>query len=97
MATKIQAINVPTKGTGKYLDVLILNFAPFSSTVSLYWAIKSESSSVVDEEEVFSPGSVLLDGNLTAPEEVVSAWGTDDSVIVNWVMEELSLSADLSA
>lgn len=95
MATKIQAIEVPTKGTGKYLDVLVLNFAPFSTSVSLYWSIKSESSSIV--EEVFSAGATLLEGNLTVPAEVVSVWGTDDSVIVNYVMEELSLTADLSA
>lgn len=97
MATKIQSIVVPTKGTGKYLDVLVLNFPAHSKTVSLYWAIKEETTSMVEEVETVVAGQTLLEGNLTAPEEVVSVWGTDDSVIVDWVMEQLSLTADLSA
>lgn len=92
MATKINSVSVPGKGTGEYLDLTVLSFSLNPSTVSLYWAIKSESTSTDSEgAEVVSVGATLTEGNLTVPAEVVSVWGTDDSVISDWAIEELGL------
>jgi hypothetical protein len=33
----------------------------------------------------------LTEGNLSVPEAIVSTWGTDDSVIADWAIEELGL------
>jgi uncharacterized protein YycO len=92
MATKIKSVNVPGKGTGEYLDLTVLSFSLFPSSVSLYWAIKAESTSTNSEgEEVVSVGATLTEGNLSVPEAIVSTWGTDDSVIADWAIEELGL------
>jgi uncharacterized protein YycO len=92
MATKITSVNVPGKGTGEYLDLTVLSFSLFPSSVSLYWAIKAESTSTNSEgEEVVSVGATLTEGNLSVPEAIVSTWGTDDSVIADWAIEELGL------
>jgi hypothetical protein len=92
MATKIKSVNVPGKGTGEYLDLTVLSFSLFPSSVSLYWAIKAESTSTNSEgEEVVSVGATLTEGNLSVPEAIVSAWGTDDSIISDWAIEELGL------
>lgn len=92
MATKINSVSVPGKGTGEYLDLTVLSFSLNPSTVSLYWAIKSETTSTDSEgAEVVSVGATLTEGNLTVPAEVVSVWGTDDSVISDWAIEELGL------
>jgi hypothetical protein len=92
MATKIKSVNVPGKGTGEYLDLTVLSFSLFPSSVSLYWAIKAESTSTNSEgEEIVSVGATLTEGNLSVPEAIVSTWGTDDSVIADWAIEELGL------
>jgi hypothetical protein len=92
MATKITSVNVPGKGTGEYLDLTVLSFSLFPSSVSLYWAIKAESISTDTEGvEVVSVGATLTEGNLSVPEAIVSVWGTDDSIISDWAIEELGL------
>ena len=92
MATKINSVNVPGKGTGEYLDLTVLSFSLNPSTVSLYWAIKSETTSTDSEgAEVVSVGATLTEGNLSVPEAIVSVWGTDDSIISDWAIEELGL------
>ena len=92
MATKINPVNVPGKGTGEYLDLTVLSFSLFPSTISLYWAIKGETTSTDSEgAEVVSVGATLTEGNLSVPEAIVATWGTDDSVISEWAIAELGL------
>ena len=94
---KIQDVTVPTKGTGKYLNVRALTFdLEPKNGISLYWAIHSETTNT-DEEgvETLSPGSVLLEGNLSMPQETYDQWGTDDSFVTDWALSELSLSRAL--
>ena len=94
---KIQDVTVPTKGTGKYLNVRVLTFdLEPKNGISLYWAIHSETTNT-DEEGVdtLSPGSVLLEGNLSMPQETYNQWGTDDSFVTDWALSELSLSKAL--
>ena len=91
---KIQDIIVPTKGTGKYLEVraLTFNLTP-TNGISLYWAIHSENTST-DEEgvETKTPGAIILEGNLQMPQEQYDQWGTDDSVVVAWAAEQLNVT-----
>ena len=91
---KIQDIVVPTKGTGKYLEVraLTFNLTP-TNGISLYWAIYSEQTNT-DEEgiETKTPGSIILEGNLHMPQEKYELWGTDDTFVIDWAAEELHLT-----
>lgn len=90
---KIQDIVVPTKGTGKYLEVraLTFNLTP-TSGISLYWAVYTENTST-DEAgvETKTPGSIVLEGNLHMPQEKYELWGTDDNFVIDWAAEQLSL------
>ena len=91
---KIQDVVVPTKGTGKYLNVRVL---PFDLTptngIQLYWAVLAETTSTNEEgvEEV-NPGAMLLEGNLNFPQDQYDQWGTDDSLVTNWAANELNLT-----
>jgi hypothetical protein len=86
---KIQDINIPTKGIGKYLIVRALTFdlTP-TDGISLYWAIQSET--LIEDEP--KPGQTLLDGNLQLPQSMYEQWGTDDSVIVEWAAQQLNVT-----
>ena len=92
---KVQDVIVPTKGTGKYLNVTVLNF-PITPTngVALYWQLFTETTVLNPEtqEEESKPGSMLLEGNLQFPQEEYDNWGADDSVVTDWVMTELGLT-----
>ena len=90
---KIQDVIVPTKGTGKYLEVraLTFNLTP-TNGISLYWAIHDEKTVEEEGVETKVPGAMLLDGNLHMPQEQYDQWGTDDSVVVSWAATELNLT-----
>jgi hypothetical protein len=91
---KIEDVIVPTKGTGKYLEVraLTFNLTP-TSGISLYWAVYTETSSL-DENglEVQTPGSIVLEGNLHMPQEQYELWGTDDTFVIDWAATQLYLT-----
>jgi hypothetical protein len=82
---QIEDVVVPTKGTGKYLEVRALTFdlSP-TSGISLYWAIYTE----VD----LAPGANILEGNLHLPQEQYEQWGTDDTFVTDWTLTQLNLT-----
>lgn len=91
---KIQDLIVPTKGTGKYLNVRVL---PFDLTptagIQLYWAVQAETTTTDSEGvETTAPGQVLLEGNLHFPQEKYELWGTDDTFVTDWAATELGLT-----
>lgn len=95
----INDVVVPTKGTGKYLNVRTLSFdlSPTAGII-LYWSLHKEEL-VPDESEgaeegatVSQPGAILLEGNLNFPQSEYDAWGTDDSVVTDWAMTELGVT-----
>jgi len=88
---KIQDVVVPTKGTAKYFNLLVLNFPPNPTNVSFYWSIHEEAITPAqgDSPEVISLGKVVLDGNLTMTGEVYANWGEDDQYIIDWALNEL--------
>ena len=91
---KIQDLVVPTKGTGKYLEVraLTFNLTP-TSGISLYWAIHEEK--VTTDEggiETKIPGAIVLEGNLHMPQAQYNLWGTDDTFVIDWAAEQLGLT-----
>lgn len=91
---KIQDVSIPTKGTGKYLEVraLTFNLTP-TNGISLYWAIHEETTTTDSEGvETKSSGAMLLEGNLPLPQKEYDQWGTDDNVIIAWSATELGLT-----
>jgi hypothetical protein len=77
----INSVVIPTKGTAKYLDVKVLSFdiSPTDGII-LYWSVHDEN------------GLMLLEGNINFPQEQYDSWGTDDSVVSDWVMTELGFT-----
>jgi len=91
---KIQDVVVPTKGTGKYLNVRVLPFdLEPTNGIQLYWAVLAETTTP-DSEGVdqVGPGAMLLEGNLNFPQDQYELWGTDDSFVTDWALTELNLT-----
>jgi len=95
----INDVTVPTKGTGKYLNVKALSFdlSP-TSGITLYWSLHKEET-VPDESEgaeegatITRAGAILMDGNLTFPQDQYDLWGTDDTHVTDWALTELGFT-----
>jgi len=88
---KIQDVMVPTKGTGKYFNLLALNFPPNPTSVSFYWSVFEETQNGQTEEgtPTMGPGKLILEGNITMNQETYNNWGTDDEYVIDWALNEL--------
>lgn len=70
-------LNIPTVGVVDKLQILVIGFNLFPTSITVYYKLLSESKSI--------------DGNLDLPSEVIAMWGTDDSVVLNYVVGELGV------
>ena len=59
------------------LEVTVKTFPLFPDTVDVVWKLSGEGGT--------------QEGTMTIPHEVVLEWGTDDSVLENYVISELNL------
>ena len=78
--TNLQPTNVityPLNWEAKSIDITVNAFPLFPDTVEVFWKIIGDSSS-------FSGSTVI-------PNKVVSEWGTDDSVIQAYILQQLGL------
>lgn len=87
--TEIQPVTVPTKGVGKYFDIIALNFPMDPQSVTFYWQVFSE---VTDEKGDKIIGQCILDGNLTMDQQTYAGWGENDQYVINWACNELGFT-----
>ena len=92
---KIQEINVPTKGIGKYFQLKNLgNIIDPSEpeAVTFYWQVFNEETIQNGEETVTGRGVSILGGNITMSVETYSQWGLDDNYCLDWALNELGFT-----
>lgn len=77
----IQPIVFPlNQGTATRLSVLVLNFSTDATTCTTYWQLLTEE------------GVQLSQGNYTLTEEQFLTWGTDNSVVNEYVAEAIGVT-----
>jgi len=77
----IQPIVYPlNEGTATRLSVLVLNFETTATTCTTYWQLLTEE------------GVQLSQGNYTLTEEQFLTWGTDNSVVNQYVAESIGVT-----
>lgn len=95
--TKIQPVDVPTKGIGKYFSItcLQINIKKSSeATPTFYWEVKSAIPYAIDEVQTEIPGSTILEGNLAMTKEEYALWSADDSYVIDWALAKLGFTED---
>jgi hypothetical protein len=73
----------PVKGVREIADRVVLNvinYALNQPTQNLYFCLQSQFNRMIEE------------GNLIIPESIVSQWGVDDSIIIDWALDTLGLT-----
>ena len=82
--TNLQPTNVityPLNWEANSIEITVNAFPLFPETVEVFWKLIGNSNS--------------FSGSTTIPNSVVSEWGTDDSVIQTYVLEQLGLTEAL--
>ena len=90
--TKIEPIEVPTQGIGKYFTLKCLQIDLKKSSEAaptFYWELKTAVPYAVDEVQTEIPGTTILAGNLYMTVEEYAVWGADDSYAINWALNKL--------
>ena len=68
------------EGTATRMAVLVLNFATDATTATTYWQLLTED------------GKQLAQGNYTMTEEEFAQWGTDNSVVNEYVANAIGVT-----
>jgi hypothetical protein len=78
---EIQPIIFPlNQGTATRMTVLVLNFDTTATTCTTYWQLLTEE------------GQQLSQGNYTLTEEQFQQWGTDNSVVNEYVANAIGVT-----
>jgi hypothetical protein len=75
-------ITYPLNWEANSIEITVNAFPLFPETVEVFWKLIGNSNS--------------FSGSTTIPNSVVSQWGTDDSVIQAYVLEQLGLTEALT-
>jgi hypothetical protein len=75
-------ITYPLNWEAKSIEITVNAFPLFPQTVEVFWKIIGDSNT--------------FSGSTQIPNSVVSQWGTDDSVIQAYVLNQLGLSEALT-
>jgi hypothetical protein len=67
------------EGTATFMSVLVLNFPTDATTCTTYWQLLTKD------------GKVLSQDNYTLTEEQFLTWGTDNSVVNEYVAEAIGV------
>lgn len=84
--TQIKPITVPTKGIGNLFQLTALNFAMNPESVTFYWQVFA--SEII--EDVLTPTTCIIDGNITMDAETYSQWDNNDEFCIQWVCNLLN-------
>lgn len=76
---KIETVSYGVLGNADFITISVRPFFIGEETASLVVTLENDEKSF--ETKI-----------LTIPQEVYNKWGTDDSVIINWVCEALELT-----
>ena len=76
--TPTQFVQVPLEGTATNLDIVVNSFNLFPSEIEVRWTVYGEGFS--------RSGAIIL------PQSIVDQWGTDDTVIKDYVLQQLNLT-----
>ena len=78
--TPTNFIQLPLYGTADQLEIRVNSFHLFPSEISVFWKVTGIDSDVSKE------------GTIIIPQSIIDQWGTDDTIIKNYVLEQLNLT-----
>jgi len=84
MITKIQPVTIPTKGSGTNFGMRVVGYEVGSTSATFYWYVQTDE------------GNNIIDGNLSMSSPEIDSWGTDDSYVIDWALNQLGFIKDIT-
>ena len=81
--TPTSFLQLPLEKEVNQLDIVINPFRLFPSEITVNWVVTGDDYSKT--------------GTMTLPQSIIDAWGTDDTVVETYVLEQLNLSKDTTS
>jgi hypothetical protein len=72
-------VQLPLENQADQLEITVNSFSLFPNQITISWKVYGESTS--------------KEGTMVLPQSIVDKWGTDDTVIQEYVLEQLNLVA----
>jgi len=76
------SVNNPLGGEVNRLEITVNSFTLFPSSINITWKVTGQS--------------VSKEGILTLPQSIVDQWGTDDTIVKNYVLAQLQLVEEVT-
>lgn len=76
--TPTDFVQLPLDGTADTLEIIVQPFPLFPTSISVFWKV--------------SGVSVSKEGTIILPQSIIDVWGTDDTVVQNYVLQQLNLT-----
>lgn len=71
-------VQLPLGGTATELEIRVESFPLFPTEIHVFWKV--------------SGTTISKEGTITLPQSVVDQWGTDDTIIKDYVLQQLNLT-----
>ncbi len=71
-------VQLPLDGTADTIEIIVQPFSLYPTSVNVFWKVSGINTS--------------KEGIIVIPQSIVDLWGTDDSVVKNYVLQELNLT-----
>jgi len=75
-----QSVQLPLSGIVNDLQISVKQFSLFPATIEIIWQVSGET--------------VLKEGTMILPRELINQWGTDDTIVKDYVLQQLGLVED---
>jgi hypothetical protein len=71
-------VQLPLDGTATELEIRVESFPLFPTEISVFWKV--------------SGTGISKEGSIIIPQSIINQWGTDDTVIKEYVLQQLNLT-----
>jgi len=72
-------VQLPLENQADQLEITVNPFSLFPNEITVSWKVYGES--------------ISKEGTMVLPQSIVDVWGTDDTVVKEYVLEQLNLTA----
>lgn len=76
--TPTDFVQLPLDGTATELEIRVESFPLFPSQINVFWKV--------------SGADVSKEGIMPLPQSIIDQWGTDDTIVKDYVLQQLNLT-----
>jgi hypothetical protein len=71
-------VQLPLDGTADTLEIIVQPFPLFPTSINVFWKVSGVDTS--------------KEGVISLPSELIAEWGTDDTIVEMYVLQQLDLT-----